>query len=99
MNDTSVLLVELILIFHSEKVEFIEDGCLQNTIEYFLHRRKHLYLAIENIHDVLINEVIYGVNCHHHHPSPNAIHNCNCPIIFTVSCDLCADCVHEISVE
>lgn len=44
-----------------DKLEFIEDSCLQIRTEYFLWRKKHLYLPIDNIYDVLINEVIYGV--------------------------------------
>lgn len=89
------------VVLYLEKIQFIENGCLQNSIEYFMHRRRHIYLATENIHDVLINEVVYGVIAlqtlvSHTYTLEHQIIWRHSSI--AVSCDLCADRLYKISV-
>lgn len=50
--------------FHTEKLLFIKEFCLQCTGTHFLGRRNHRFLSTANIHDIVINEVIDGVCIH-----------------------------------
>lgn len=46
---------------HAEKVDSLDSVCVQYTTKYWLGR-KHIYIPIRHIHDVVINEIIYGVS-------------------------------------
>lgn len=49
------------LIHFSEKLHVIDGLSLQYSTKYFFGR-KHIYLPIDCIHDIIINEVIFGVS-------------------------------------
>lgn len=46
----------------SEEVIFIKNFCIQNTTSYSFGRKKVKFVSISNVHDIVINEVIYGVS-------------------------------------
>lgn len=51
----------LVLNLFTEKLQIINGLSLQYTTQYSFGK-KHIYLPIECIHDIVINEVIFGVS-------------------------------------